>query len=111
MVRQLFVLIARAIALFTATFAPFVHAAPLIDPEKTLQQNLETFYPVAVQIIIFLAFLGVIYAGYLYITSFGQQDRITEAKNWLIAAVTGVVLVILIPVIIREIEKLPIPGR
>lgn len=86
-------------------------AQGLINPKGTIQENLETLYPTAVRIIALLAFLGVIYAGYLYITSFGQPARIDEAKNWLIAAVTGVVLIILVPVIVRTIEALPVPGR
>lgn len=83
----------------------------LIDPDCTLQQNLQHIYPIAVRIIALLAFLAVIYAGYLYITSFGQSSRIDEAKAWLLAAVTGIILIILVPVIVSTIESLPVPGR
>jgi len=98
-------------AMFAAvvSVAPAAHAA-LVDPNKTLQQNLEAFYPVAVNLVIFLAFLGVIYAGYIYITSQGQPDRINEAKAWIVAAVTGVVLILLVPVIINELCNLKLPG-
>jgi hypothetical protein len=76
-----------------------------------LQQNLETLYPTSVKIIIFLAFLAVIYAGYTYITSLGQPDRIAEAKNWLIAAISGMALILLIPLIMTALKDIPYPGK
>jgi hypothetical protein len=82
----------------------------LIDPACTLQENLQHIYPISVKIIIFLAFLAVIMAGYTYITSFGQPERISEAKNWLIAAISGVALILLIPLIMNALKQLPLPG-
>ncbi|MEK7184325.1 MAG: hypothetical protein AAB701_02285, partial [Patescibacteria group bacterium] len=66
-----------------------------------------------VRIISVLAFLAVIYAGYLYITSFGVPARLDEAKAWLWSAIIGVTLIILLPVIVRTIEMLNkrLPGQ
>ena len=85
----------------------------LIDPKCTIQENLEHVYPIAVRIISVLAFLAVIYAGYLYITSFGVPARLDEAKAWLWSAIIGVTLIILLPVIVRTIEMLNkrLPGQ
>lgn len=114
MLQRFYVLITAATAFLTVTAAPIAHAAPLIDPNATLQQNLQNFYPVAVRIIVFLAFLAVIYAGYVYITSFGKPERITEAKNWLIAAITGLALILLVPVVLDVLDsikaQLPTPS-
>lgn len=84
----------------------------IIDPKCDLKQNLEKLYNVSVPVIVLLAFLAVIYAGYIYITSFGQSERITEAKNWLLAAVGGLALILLVPVILKTLDiiKVQLPG-
>ena len=113
MFRRLVVGIGIMVVLLSGVGISTAQAAPLIDPTKTVAQNLETIYPIAVRIIALLAFLAVIYAGYLYIASFGVQARLDEAKAWLGAAITGVVLIILLPVIVRTIDMLNerLPGQ
>lgn len=42
----------------------------------------------------FIAVLIVIYAGFLWMTSGGNQDRITEAKSWLRNGVIGLIIIL-----------------
>ncbi len=72
----------------------------LICPNQTIGQNLERLYEISVPIILTLAFLVVLYAGYLYITSLGRPDAVNEAKNWFVAALVGSALILLLPLII-----------
>ncbi len=97
--------------MLTMFFASAAHAQSLINPKLTLAENLSELYKIAVPIIAILAFLAVIYAGYIYITSLGDPGRINEAKAWIIAAVTGVALILLVPVIINTLCAIPnLPG-
>jgi len=41
------------------------------------------------------AFLGFVYAGFLYVTAYGNDEQVQKAKKILIYAVAGLVLVIL----------------
>jgi hypothetical protein len=41
------------------------------------------------------AFLGFIYAGFLYVTAYGAEEQVTKAKKIMIYAVAGLVVVIL----------------
>ena len=50
-----------------------------------------------------LAFLMLIYAGYLYMTSQGNPDNINQAKEILIGVIVGVILLFGISLILREI--------
>ncbi len=47
-----------------------------------------------------LAALMFIYAGYVYVTSQGNPEGITQAKDIIIGVITGIVLLILIEVIL-----------
>ena len=50
-----------------------------------------------------VALLVVIYAGYLYMTSQGDQTKITLAKELIIGAITGILLLFLIGVLRNKI--------
>ena len=41
------------------------------------------------------AFLGFVYAGFLYVTAYGNEEQTTKARKVMIYAVIGIVLVIL----------------
>lgn len=41
------------------------------------------------------AFLGFVYAGFLYVTAYGAEEQITKAKKIMIYAVVGLIVVIL----------------
>ena len=73
----------------------------LIDPNKTIAQNIESLYNQSLGIILTIAFLVVIFAGYTYLTSFGNQEKIGLAKNLLLGAVIGVIFLLMIPLILN----------
>ncbi len=50
-----------------------------------------------------VAVLMIIYAGYLYITSQGNPDNIKTAKDYIIGALVGLMLIILAGVILRSV--------
>jgi len=41
------------------------------------------------------AFVGFVYAGFLYVTAYGNDEQITKAKKILIYSIAGLILVIL----------------
>lgn len=53
-----------------------------------------------VTIVASLATLMFIYAGYIYITSQGNPEGITQAKDIIIGVITGIILLFLIEVIL-----------
>lgn len=75
-------------------------AADLISPKATLAQNIKNIYDKSLGVILTIAFLVVIFAGYTYLTSFGNQEKINQAKVLLIGAVTGVILLLMIPLLL-----------
>lgn len=79
----------------------------IIDPTATLDQNLTKLYTQLMPVMALLAFLAIVYAGYIYITSIGKPDRINEAKSWLISALVGLAFYLLIPVILSFLSA---PG-
>lgn len=50
-----------------------------------------------------LAVLMIIYAGFIYMTSQGNPDRINSAKEIIIGVITGVALLFLTGIILRTI--------
>lgn len=50
-----------------------------------------------------LAVLMIIYAGYLYMTSQGNSDKLNQAKEIIIGVITGIALLFLIGIILRTI--------
>jgi len=79
----------------------FAQGDSLIQADATIAQNLQKVYETSVPIILTLAFLVTVYAGYLYITSLGNPEAVSEAKNWFIAAIVGSALILLMPLIIQ----------
>lgn len=78
-------------------------AQTLFRPGTTLQKNIEGIYTTSLKILPIIVFLVFLYAGYLYITSIGNEAKITEAKNWIYAALGGLILLILIPLIMQAL--------
>lgn len=65
---------------------------------------LELVFDWAMEMIGILAVLMVIYGGYRYITSQGDQAAITEAKDIIIGALTGLLLVLLAYLILSAVS-------
>jgi len=97
------------IALLAATFIP-LHAAGLQDATNQLQNVGKAAYGTAPTtslpelvgkyIRIFLGLLGVIFAilmvygGYTWMTSYGNEQKVTKAKDLIIDAVIGLVIIL-----------------
>jgi len=79
---------------------PDVTNSKFVDPDATLACNLERAYANAVPILLWLIVLMIIIAGYVYITSGGNADRVKLAKDILGTTMIGAVLLIMMPLII-----------
>lgn len=54
-----------------------------------------------------LAVLMIVYAGYIYMTSQGNPERLNVAKDILIGVITGIALLFLIGIILRTVGTIP----
>ncbi len=73
-------------------------------PVTSLGQYVGRVFTWASSIIVSVVIVVIIYAGYLYITSAGNPDQATRAKNFIITAITSLALVILAIFIIKAIN-------
>lgn len=69
----------------------------------TLPQYISHLYTYAIWIATGLALIMVIYGGYKYTTSSGNPDVLTEAKEIIIGALVGLLLLILARVILSTV--------
>ncbi|MBI2590203.1 hypothetical protein HYW32_04275 [Candidatus Berkelbacteria bacterium] len=76
----------------------------LFNPKKSIEENLPELYQNLLPILFLLAFLMMIYSGYLYISSFGDEAKVKEAKEVFTAALTGLALMLLIPLIVESFK-------
>lgn len=56
------------------------------------------------------AFLGFVYAGFLYVTAYGAQDQIEKSKKILIYSVVGLIVVILSYSIVQLLTRELVQG-
>jgi len=63
---------------------------PTVTPEQVLQNGLNIFYFVAGAV----AVIAIILAGFYFVTAGGDQTKITKAKNTILYAVIGLVIII-----------------
>ena len=75
----------------------------LIKPDCTIGENLSNIYRKAIPLSFLMAFLVLVYTGYMYITSLGNADRVKTAAELLAGVVTGIALLLLIPLIIEAL--------
>jgi lysylphosphatidylglycerol synthetase-like protein (DUF2156 family) len=71
------------------------------NPESTINGTVKTIINVLSVLVGITAVIMIIIAGFRYITSGGKQESITSAKNTLLYAVIGLVIVALAQVIVR----------
>lgn len=74
-----------------------------VDPCATFGENLQKIYKESISLMMLLAFLVLIYAGYRYITSLGNPEATKDAKEWAVGAVSGIALLLLIPLIMQAL--------
>lgn len=77
--------------------------AQIIDTTKDLATNFQNLYQLSLSVLPVIVLIILIYAGYLYISSLGNESRIGEAKAWITAGLTGLVILLIIPLILRLI--------
>lgn len=77
--------------------------AQIIDTTKDLAINFQNLYQLSLSVLPVIVLIILIYAGYLYISSLGNESRIGEAKAWITAGLTGLVILLIIPLILRLI--------
>lgn len=59
------------------------------------------------QPIVVFAFVGmIIYGGWLYLTSQGNDDKIKQAKQVITAAIVGFIIIVLAPALVRLIASI-----
>lgn len=74
---------------------------PPAEPTKTFNQTLATIINLLSVIVGIVAVIMIIMGGFRYITSGGSQEKVTSAKNTILYAVIGLVVVALAQVIVR----------
>lgn len=91
--------------ILTLTLLAGTAQAQIIDTGKdaTLASNFENLYQLSLRILPVIVLIILIYAGYLYISSLGSESRVGEAKAWITAGLTGLVILLIIPLILRLI--------
>lgn len=71
-----------------------------IEPGCPLNKNLERLYKSSIPILLWLIILMIIVAGYVYITSGGNADRVKLAKDILGTTMIGAILLLMMPLIL-----------
>ncbi len=111
----------RAISLLTILLVNFVVTSPafaqgtgactdaqrdstkFIEPGAGLACNLERLYRNSIPLLLWLIILMIIVAGYVYITSGGNAERVKVAKDILGTTMIGAVLLLMLPLILEAL--------
>ncbi|MGI6103158.1 MAG: hypothetical protein ACOYBJ_00840 [Patescibacteria group bacterium] len=90
---------------------PVFERFELIDPNCDITVNLKNIYQKAIPLAFLLVFLMIVYAGYQYITSLGSPDKVKSSAELLVSVVTGLALLLLIPLIVQALglDRNPTP--
>lgn len=83
----------------------------LIKAECPITDNLRNIYQKAIPLAFLLVFLVIVYAGYQYIISLGNPEKVKSSAELLVSVVTGLALLLLIPLIVQALglDKNPAP--
>lgn len=73
-----------------------------LSPERWFVMVYNVLYPLAIGV----GVLGIILAGYTYMTSTGRPDKVKEGTEKLTSAITGIIFIVLSLVILRVIMSL-----
>lgn len=74
-----------------------------IFKSESLDAFVNEFYPWAITVSSGLAVIMLIYSGYLYVTSAGNTEQITKAKDYISSALFGLAFLILASLIFKTI--------
>jgi heme/copper-type cytochrome/quinol oxidase subunit 2 len=75
--------------------------SPATNPEQTLGDTISTIVNLLSAAVGVLAVIMIIYAGFRYVTSGGASDKVTSAKNTIVYAVIGLIIVALAQLIVK----------
>ena len=65
----------------------------------------------ALGIAFFIAVIFLIYGGFLYITSAGNEESATKGKNAVVYALIGIIIIVLSYVIVRVVYQFVVTGN
>lgn len=87
--------LARVVALLAGVFLPMIASAGIQNPVgcRDIPECLGRVIQWVLGLVGVLALAGIVYGGFLYITSGGNQDRIEEGKRAVFYSIVGVVIV------------------
>jgi len=71
------------------------------DPTKSLSDTIKNGVEVLSVVVGVVAVVMIMIAGFRYITSGGSSDKITSAKNTLMYALIGIIIVALAQVVVK----------
>ncbi len=78
-----------------------------IHPKCSLAFNILNVYVKLVSVAFLIAFITLVWVGYIYITSLGNAEKVNKAKELLGKVVVGIVILLLIPLILIAIAPTP----
>ena len=81
--------------------------ATVPQSEQALPTYIVNIYHAALPIAAALAALVIIYGGYRYITSAGNPEALKDAKDIIVGALIGLVLLLLAYVILNQLQYIP----
>ena|SRR3989338_2095099 len=81
----------------------------LFDPSKDIATNFVNIYNQSLKILLWFIILMIIVAGYVYITSMGNPERVKLAKDVLATTLVGAAIWLTLPLILEAIG-LQTPG-
>ncbi|MDO8471917.1 MAG: pilin [bacterium] len=96
---------AKPIPGLAAPTAPTDEPPKIEDFNKFIQSNDDSgpAFNFLVAVGYALAIIGIVYAGVLYLSAFGSEERPGLAKKAIIAVITGLVIIVLARVIVNSI--------
>lgn len=71
------------------------------DAEKSVNNLIETIVNILTTVVGILAVIFIIVGGYRYITSGGDSGKVTSARNTIVYALIGLIIVALAQIIVR----------
>ncbi len=80
----------NVLTVFAGLISAGGHNVPTLTADKVLQNGLNIAYFIAG----IIAVIAIILAGFSYVTSQGDAGRVTKAKNTILYAVIGIVIIL-----------------
>ena len=103
---QILILTLPRLAL-AADYQTQIPGDPVPQSEQALPTYIGNIYHAAIPIAAGLATLVIIYGGYRYITSAGNPEALKDAKDIIVGALIGLVLLLLAYVILNQLQYNP----